>query len=255
MACCRNKTCEEMEGIKLVENRTTMQMTEEEGKLYLSSMSGIPTKDRSFAIQPADFDVSAGHDITKLLRLNAKIICRGRALVKICKEILSKDSKTKMVVFADGAIGGGVAAREFLLAEDGIGCTWLDHTDSIQKKNRKIAWYQSADVTAEDRARPRVLVLNFEHAAGLNLQSECNNLILFTPLYVGEGGTTGDAVTDASTELQAIGRVYRPGQTKQEVNVYRIEVRGPTDEECLDGQLIRRNTDEETIAMAVNAAD
>lgn len=230
-------------------------MTSEEGQLYLGSMSGIPTKDRSFSIQPADFDVSAGHDITKFLRQNAKMACRGRALVEICKGILSEDETTKIIVFADGAIGGGVAAREFLSAEDGLGCTWLDSADSVQVKNEKIAWYQSGDVTEEDRARPRVLVLNFEHAAGLNLQTESNNLILFTPLYVGEGGTTGDAVADASTELQAIGRVYRPGQTKQQVNVYRIEIRSPHNEECLDGQLIRRNIDEETVAMATNAAD
>ena len=34
-----------------------------------------------------------------------------------------------------------------------------------------------------------------------------------------------------------------------------LEVRGPNDEECLDGQLIRKNTDEETIQMAVNIDD
>jgi hypothetical protein len=47
--------------------------------------------------------------------------------------------------------------------------------------------------------------------------------------------------------------VFRQGQTSPVVNVYRIEIRGPSGEECLDGQLIRRNTDEQTIAMAVNA--
>lgn len=224
------------------------------GVSYMQSRPCLLLKDRSYSIQPADFDVTAGHDITKFLRQNARMGCRGRALINICKEILSKDT-TKIIVFADGAIGGGVAAREFLCAEEGLGCTWLDSTDSVQEKNKKIAWYQTADVTEEDRRRARVLVLNFEHAAGLNLQTESNNLILFTPLYVGEGGATGDDVADASTELQAIGRVYRPGQTKKEVNVYRIEVRGPNNEECLDGQIIRRNTDEKTVAMAVNAAD
>ena len=244
-----------MGNVKLVVKKYPIEMTTEESELYLRSMAGIPAKDRSFSIQPADFDVSAGHDITKFLRQNAKMPCRGRALVSICWEILSKDVTAKIIVFADGAIGGGVAAREFLLAEEGLGCTWLDSSDSVQEKNKKIAWYQNADVTAEDRARPRVLVLNFEHAAGLNLQTESSNMILFCPLYVGEGGTTGDAVADASTELQAIGRVFRPGQLKDHVNVFRIEVRSPDDEECLDGQLIRRNTDEETVAMATNAAD
>ena len=76
-------------------------------------------------------------------------------------------------------------------------------------------------------------------------------------LYIGTGGTNSDAVADASSELQAIGRVYRTGQTKYEVNVYKIIVEGPKGEELLDGQLIprRNNTNDETVAMATNAAD
>ena len=92
-------------------------------------------------------------------------------------------------------------------------------------------------------------------AAGLNLQMECYNLVLFSPLYIGSGGVTGNAVSDTSTELQAIGRVYRPGQPKEKVNVFRIELLGPDGEECLDGKLIRRNTDQETVEMAINSAD
>lgn len=98
-------------------------------------------------------------------------------------------------------------------------------------------------------------LLHFDHCAGLNLQMECHNLILFTPLYEGEGGGTGNAVNDVSKELQAIGRVYRAGQPNPEVNLYRIEVEGPEGEECLDGYLLRRNQDEETKAMAINAGD
>lgn len=80
-------------------------------------------------------------------------------------------------------------------------------------------------------------------------------MILFTPLYIGVGGTSGDPVSDASTELQAIGRVFRPGQPKPKVHVYRLELLGINGEEALDSHLIRRNTDKETIQMAVNAAD
>ena len=82
-------------------------------------------------------------------------------------------------------------------------------------------------------------------------------MILYTPLYVGIGSTSGDAVSDASTELQAIGRVFRPGQPKSTVNVYRLEILPPDSEgdEALDSHLIRRNTDKETIQMAVNADD
>jgi hypothetical protein len=232
-----------------------INMTEQDSALYLQSQSGIPIDKRSFAISPEDFDVSAGHDITKMLCQNSSLACRKRTLVELCRGILEKDKTTKIIVFTDGRIGGGVAARDALCSEDGPGCTWLDEADSIEEKNRKIAWYQHGDATEEDRARPRVLVLHFEHAAGLNLQTECSNLVLFTPLYVGDGGVNSDCVSDVSTELQAIGRVYRPGQTSPRVCVYRIEVRGPLGEECLDGQLIRRNTDADTKAMAVNSSD
>ena len=256
VACCRNKTGEEMDGVELVHHKCVVRMSKEEGSLYLKSQAGISSANQSYSIKPEDFDVSAGHDISKFLRQNAKLECRGNELVRIVKGILARkgDEHTKILVFADGRIGAGIAARHYLEG-CGLGCTYLDVDDSVETKNKKIAWYQRGDATAEDRKRPRVLVLHFEHAAGLNLQTECHDLVLFTPLYVGEGGTTSDPVSDASTEQQAIGRVFRPGQPSPKVNVYRIEVRGPGDEECLDGQLIRRNTDEETIAMTVNAGD
>jgi len=256
-SCCKNKNEEDMEGIELVKHREVVNMSLEEGELYKSSQSGINPSAQSFAIKVEDFDATAGHDVSKFLRQNAKLACRGKKLVEICKKILSEkgSENTKIIVFTDGRIGAGDYARDCLMAEDGLGCTWLDKEDSVQAKNKKLAWYQYGDVTEEDKRRPRVLVLHFEHAAGLNLQAECNNLILFTPLYIGDGGTTGDPVNDASTELQAIGRVFRPGQPKSKVNVYRIEVKGPNGQECLDGQLIRRNTDEGTIQMAVNADD
>jgi len=257
VGCCRNKSEKEMEGIKLVEHREVVQMNEKEEEAYKKSQGGIAPEKQSLAIRPEDFDASAGHDISKFLRLNARLESRGKALVKVCKSILEQEGneKTKIVVFTDGRIGAGDVARKFLCSEEDLGCTWLDRDDSVAVRNKKISWYQNGDATAEDKARPRVLVLHFDHAAGLNLQSECNNLILFTPLYVGEGGSSSDPVADTSTELQAIGRVHRPGQPKPEVHVYRIEIQGPNGEECLDGQLIRRNTDQENLEMAVNAGD
>lgn len=254
VACCRNKSGEEMKGIELVQHDKEVRMTDKEGDLYLCSQKGIDSEKRSFSIKPEDFDVTSGHDISCFLRQNARLATRGKILVKTCRNILEENPTTKIVVFADGRIGAGLAAKEFL-CEEGLGCTWLDAADSVKERNRKIGWYQHGDATQEDKKRPRVLVLNFEHAAGLNLQTECHNLILFTPLYVGEGGTTSDPVSDVSTELQAIGRVYRPGQTKRLVNVYRIHLCGPDGQECLDGQLIRRNKDRETIEMATNSGD
>jgi hypothetical protein len=176
------------------------------------------------------------------------------ALVDTCRKTLSKDPTTKIIVFTDGRIGAGNYARKYLM-ESGLGCTWLKPDDSVELQNQKIAFYQRADATEEDRKRPRALVLHFDHAAGLNLQKECYNLILYSPLYVGDGGITGDPVADASTEQQAIGRVFRPGQLRPEVSVYRIELQGPKGEECLDGYLIRRNTDEHTLAATTNAGE
>jgi site-specific DNA-cytosine methylase len=253
VACCRNKAGEEMNGIKLLSHHRIIKMTEEEGKLYLKSQGGIAAEKQSFSIKPEDFDVTSGHDISKFLRQNASLECRGNELVRIVQEILARkgDERTKIIVFADGRIGAGIAARRHMEAS-GLGCTYLDVDDSVETKNKKIAWYQHGDATEEDKKRPRVLVLHFEHAAGLNLQTECHDMILFSPLYIGEGGSTSDAVSDASTEQQAIGRVFRPGQPSPQVNLFRIEVRGPEDEECLDGWLIRRNTDKETIAMTIN---
>ena len=57
-----------------------------------------------------------------------------------------------------------MAAREFLNAEEDLKCTWLDRDDTVEEKNKKISWYQVADATVEDKKRPRMLVLNFDHA-------------------------------------------------------------------------------------------
>ena len=252
VACCRNKTGEEMKHITLKEHTQEVKMTNDEKVSYLKSQSGISKP--SLAVGPDDFNESLEHDIRKFLKQNAELQCRGAELVWICKGILGKDKRTKIVVFADGAIGGAEAARGALESSD-LGCTFLEDEDSVQLKNKKIAWYQHADETPEDEQRPRVLVLHFEHAAGLNMQYQCYNLVLFTPVYVGKGGALSDPVADTSTELQAIGRVYRMGQPQKQVNVYRIEVRGPEGEECLDGFLIRRNTDKETIDQATNVGD
>ena len=98
-----------MNGIEKKEQIRTVQMTEDEKSLYLASQSGIASHQKSLAITPADFDPSAGHDITKFLKQNAKFESRGRELVNICNEILStKGNKcTKIIVFTDGRIGAG----------------------------------------------------------------------------------------------------------------------------------------------------
>lgn len=250
VACCRNTTEKELEGITLIPKTVTRKMEDEEAEQYIKSQQGIPKK--GFAVRPENFDPSAGHDISIFLRQNAKSISRGNALVDTCREILKEHPGTKIIVFCDGRINAGAFASKYL-EDSGLGCTWLQANDSVEEQNRKISYYQRPDSTAEDKDRPRVLVLHFDHAAGLNLQKESNHLILYSPLYVGDGGITGDAVADASTEQQAIGRVFRPGQTQKNVFVYRLALEGPMGEKCLDDYLIRRNTDEATLAATTNA--
>lgn len=253
VACCRNKTGEEMNGIELITHTCTTNMTEDEKDVYCRSQKGIPSNQQSLSITPEDFEDAS---ILPFLKQNAELESRGKKLVEICKNIQKEEKKTKIIVFTDGSCFAGEAACAFLRADEDIGgCTSLSPQDNNETKNEKISWYQNADATKEDRNRPRILVLHFEHCAGLNLQSECNNLILFSPLYTGAGGTSSDVVADVSTEQQAIGRVYRAGQKKNKVNVYKLVVKGPNGEETLDGQILRRNTNKDTIAMATNAAD
>ncbi|KAG7339316.1 SNF2 family helicase [Nitzschia inconspicua] len=256
VACCRNTTEKELEGIEKVEQTVQFQMTAEEKDAYIASQHGLDKSARGLGVRPENFDPTAGHDISKFLKQNASSPSRGKALVATVRSILEKDPTTKILVFADGRIGAGHMVQEYL-EESGLGCTCLDSSygADVELQNELISCYQRADVTEEDKARPRTLVLHFEHAAGLNLQSECFNLILYTPLYVGDGGITGDPVFDASTEQQAIGRVYRPGQMRPEVYVHRLEMQGPNGEECLDGYLIRRNTMKATLDATTNAAE
>jgi hypothetical protein len=59
-------------------------------------------------------------------------------------KFLSEDPTTKIVVFCDGRIVAGLAAADALKC---IGCTFLARDDTVQQKNKKIAWYQHADTS------------------------------------------------------------------------------------------------------------
>ena len=58
--------------------------------------------------------------------------------LKLCKQILAEEGDTKIIVFTDGRIGAGEVAREFLMNEEGLGCTWLDGDDTVEVKNKKL---------------------------------------------------------------------------------------------------------------------
>ena len=137
VACTRNKS-DELKGILKEEITKVAIMTQSEKDAFLNSQSGIPTAKRSLSIKPEDFDPSAGHDISTFLKQNVELACRGKELVSICNDILKEDPTTKIVVFTDGRIGGGDAARR-ALEQNGLGCTCLGSNDSNEMKNKKIA--------------------------------------------------------------------------------------------------------------------
>ena len=111
VACCRNTTEKELRGIEKIEKTIVVRMTLEEKKDYINSQHGIDRNTRGLAVRPEQFDPNAGHDISKWLKCNSSLPSRGKALIGTCQKILSKDPTTKIVVFTDGRIGAGHAAR------------------------------------------------------------------------------------------------------------------------------------------------
>ena len=91
-----------------------------------------------------------------------------------------------------------------------------------------------------------MLLLSFENAAGLNLQYVCHHVVLYAPLWA------QDTVAAVANEQQAIGRVYRYGQTQQ-VTVHRMLMQMPgRNGQTVDEHLHAMNTAEATINAATN---
>lgn len=95
-ACCKNKNEEDMEGIEKVHIIETIKMTEGEGVLYKKSQSGMSVP--SFSTKVEDFDVAAGHDISKFLRQNASLVSRGKKLVEVSQLATLMSSSEKSCI-------------------------------------------------------------------------------------------------------------------------------------------------------------
>ena len=226
-----------------------ISMSKESGDKYLDS---TPSAIRNYNTMPPDFDSNAGQDPTAMLQCNATLDDRKLALRDIVANIQKDEEGTKILVFADTKYGAYQAACE-ALGNDGA--TFKQDDDDNETWNEKLCWYKTVDVTEEDKERPRVLVLTFEECAGLNLQTACNNVVLYAPMY----SLDNDLVKDCSTEMQAIGRVYRTGQVK-DVTVHRIVVYPPEGkskegEKTLDDWVLKRNMDPKIVAKATNAEE
>lgn len=247
-ACQRNRG-EKLE-IALTREQYNVNMSSEEAHNFLLETSdtninnSADANGESYAVNP---DLLGDKAVT-VLSISAKSEARRVALVEAIGSIHEHEPDTKIVVFANTTFGGYDSALKAL--DDGCKkfCR-LSEDDSVHRQNEIISWFRHSDATDEDRARPRVLLLSFEQAAGHNLQEACHNVIMYDPMYSGS-----DAVADASVEEQAVGRVMRQGQ-RNDVTVTRIVVKGPNGDRCIDDWVLERNLDEEVLRAATSNFD
>ncbi|CAE8594810.1 unnamed protein product [Polarella glacialis] len=191
-----------------------------------------------------------------VLELTATSAARRAALQQVIRDVrLREGEATKVVVFAESgsAMAAARTALTALPAADGSVsfAEIIEEEDDPSRSSpsvsaaSQVAAFARPDVTEADRRSPRVLLLSFDQAAGLNLQYSCHNAVLFAPLW------GSDPVAACAQEQQAIGRVHRPGQ-QQDVNIYRIELRGPEGQATVDAECLARNKDEKLIAAATS---
>ena len=228
--------------MKLERKQKFVNMSEAEGKKFLSAINESNLD--SYSITPDQL----GDKASSGLSVTASSTSRHSALFEIIDSILVEERQTKVVIFANAVYGGYKSALSALRSAGRTFCH-VDENHSVSEQNEIISWFRHTDATEEDKARPRILLLSFNQAAGHNLQEACHNVIMFDPMYSGS-----DAVADASVEEQALGRVMRQGQ-KDDVTCYRILVKGPNGERCLDDVIVERNLDEEVLRAATSNFD
>mmetsp|Transcript_16535 Transcript_16535/g.18851 ORF Transcript_16535/g.18851 Transcript_16535/m.18851 type:complete len:2158 (+) Transcript_16535:163-6636(+) len=238
-ACQRNRG-EKLE-VQLIRKEICVNMTESEGDSFLKETADSQSF-KSFALSADEL----GEKILNVLSITASSVARHKALTNSIDSILSTESTTKIIVFADTSYGGYTSALLALNNSSRTFCHVSDENDSVEKQNEIISWFRHLDATEEDRQRPRILLLSFSQAAGHNLQEACKNVVLYDPVYSGT-----DAVADASVEEQAVGRVMRQGQ-KYDVTVFRIILKDPEGKRCLDDWIIERNVDEDVLRAATS---
>jgi hypothetical protein len=177
----------------------------------------------------------------QLLRESATAKARAEALRRMIIDVQSSDGPTtKVVVFADSGAQLEAARSALIELKNGrhAPSTFVEPCD-----DKALMAFQQKDVTEADRLTPRVLLLSFDQAAGLNLQYSCYNAILFAPL------SSDDEIHDCAREQQAVGRIHRPGQEK-DVTVVRIILEGPEGQPTIDSQIMEQNIKPARIAAA-----
>jgi len=238
-ACQRNRG-EKLE-IKLIRKEICVNMSKSEGDLFLKETADFQSF-KSFALSVDEL----GEKVPNILSITASSVARHQALTDTIDLILTTESSTKIIIFADTSYGGYASAVSALNKSSHIFCCVSDDNDSVEKQNEIISWFRHTDATEADRRRPRILLLSFSQAAGHNFQEACKNVILYDPVYSGS-----DAVADASVEEQAVGRVMRQGQ-KYDVTVFRIILKDPQGKRCIDDWIMERNLDEDVLRAATS---
>ena len=239
-ACQRNRG--EALDVNLERKEKVVNMSLSDGEKFLSAIKEANLD--SYSISPEQLGDKAGNGLT----VTASATARHGALFEIIDSIQVNEPHTKIIIFANAVYSGYTSALAALKVS-GRKFSHVDENHSVLEQNEIISWFRHSDATAEDRLRPRILLLSFNQAAGHNLQEDCHNVIMYDPMYSGS-----DAVADASVEEQALGRVMRQGQT-HDVKCYRIIVKGPNGEDCLDDVIVKRNTDEEIFCAATSNFD
>lgn len=239
-ACQRNRG--EKLNVSLTKEQICVNMSSTEGEAFLKETADFQAQ--SFAIAVDQLGDKTG----AVLSITATSKARHAALLEKIDQIEQAEPGTKIIVFANSSYGGYRGALAALNASGNFFCEISDN-HSVQEQNEIISWFRHADASEEDRARPRILLLSFEQAAGHNLQEACHNVIIYDPMYSGT-----DAVADASVEEQAVGRVMRQGQ-KYDVTVTRILVMGPKGERSVDSWIVERNLDEDVLRAATSNFD
>lgn len=227
---------------KLTSRVVSARLSNAEASKYMKSLSESQDSQFNEVYNPSKQSLSE-QTFQKLLEESATAEARAEALRRIIIDVQRSDGPTtKVVVFADSGaqLQAARSALMLLTNRPHAPSTFVEPCD-----DKALLAFTQKDVTEADRLRPRVLLLSFDQAAGLNLQYSCYNAILFAPL------SSDDEIHDCAREQQAVGRIHRPGQEK-DVTVWRIILEGPDQQPTIDSQILEQNTKPARIAAATS---
>jgi site-specific DNA-cytosine methylase len=178
--------------------------------------------------------------------LRERSLNRAEKVAQVCAEIYARDAVGKIVVFAADDRKAFKNVCDALRRADVGGVDFFDDATDAEARRAMLRKFQARDQLESDRANARVLVLPFSHAAGHNFQYVSCEVVLCAPLWL------GDPIRSCANEVQAIGRVFRSGQSRSECNVHRVLLVGPNGAQTIDHSIHRQNTDVRNVEAATS---